>query len=301
MKINAEEVIKFGNLELLARQAVEGFITGMHKSPYHGFSVEFAEHRLFNSGESTRFIDWKVFARTDKLFTKRFEEETNLRCQLLIDISPSMYYPEKGKGKLTFSVVAAAAIANLLQKQRDAIGLTLFRDEIISKSAIRSTGLHLNTVYHQLDEVLRSEPVAGKSAIAKVLHDIAEQIHRRSLVVIFSDMFDNVEDADSLLGALNHLRHNKHEVVLFHVFDKKTEEDFDFEERPYEFVDLESGEKVKLRPSQVKETYQSSISNYWHALKLRCQQYKVSFIEADINEDIEKVLLAYLIKRSKMR
>ncbi len=300
MKINAEEILKFGNIELLAKQAVEGFITGMHKSPYHGFSVEFAEHRLYNTGEGTRHIDWKVYAKTDRLFTKRYEEETNLRCRILIDVSLSMFYPEKDHGKLVFSVAAAAALAYMLQKQRDAVGLTYFSDEIEYQSQIKSTGLHLTQLFQSLEQLLQRKPLQRKTAIAKVLHDIAESIHRRSLVVIFSDMFDNAEEADSLFAALQHLKHNKHEVILFHVVDKATEEDFIFEERPYEFIDIESGEKLKLRPSQVRETYSEAMNAYLHELKIKCHQYKVSFAEIDIKEDIGQVLFSYLVKRGKM-
>ena len=140
------DVQKFANMEFLAKQLVEGFITGLHQSPYHGFSVEFSEHRLYNSGESTRHIDWKVFARTDKLFVKRYEEETNLRCHILLDVSPSMYYPEENNGKLTFSILCAAAIATLLRKQRDAVGLVTFSDKIELQTPVRSTASHLHTL-----------------------------------------------------------------------------------------------------------------------------------------------------------
>jgi uncharacterized protein (DUF58 family) len=285
----------------LAKQMVEGFVTGLHKSPFHGFSVEFAEHRLYNTGESTRHIDWKVFGKTDKLFLKRYEEETNLRCHIMIDTSSSMYYPEKTKGKISFSVVAAGAIANMLQKQKDAIGLTTFSDEIEIQTQIKSTPTHVHKIYIDLQQILESEPIKKKSSVVESLHLIAEKIHKRSLVVIFSDMFDDINNAEKIFSALQHLKHNKHEVLLFHVKDKKTEEDFDFEERPYEFVDIETGESIKAQPSQVKDFYQASIKTFFQDLKLKCGQYKIDFIEADINEGIDQILWAYLIKRDKMK
>jgi uncharacterized protein (DUF58 family) len=301
MVLDLNKVREFGSVEFLAKQMVEGFVTGLHKSPFHGFSVEFAEHRLYNTGESTRHIDWKVFGKTDKLFLKRYEEETNLRCHIMIDTSSSMYYPEKTKGKISFSVVAAGAIANMLQKQKDAIGLTTFSDEIEIQTQIKSTPTHVHKIYIDLQQILESEPIKKKSSVVESLHLIAEKIHKRSLVVIFSDMFDDINNAEKIFSALQHLKHNKHEVLLFHVKDKKTEEDFDFEERPYEFIDIETGESVKAQPSQVKDFYQTSIKTFFQDLKLKCGQYKIDFIEADINEGIDQILWAYLIKRDKMK
>ena len=301
MKIDLQRVREIGKLDLLARQMVEGFITGLHKSPYHGFSVEFAEHRLYNSGESTRDIDWKVYARTDKLFSKRYEEETNLRCYLLIDNSSSMYYPVENKGKITFSIMAAAAIAYLLQKQRDAVGISTFSDELEIQTQVKSTGSHLNKLYIMLQQLMSSTPPHKKTAVADVLHQVANKIHKRSLVIIFSDMFDNQEDIAELINALHHLKHNQHEVLLFHVTDPVTEFNFEFEERPYQFIDLETNQKIKLQPSQIRDAYRKEISKYYYDLKLKCGQFKIDFIEADINEDFDKILTAYLIKRAKMR
>jgi len=301
MKLDLNEVKDIGHIDFLARQLVEGFITGLHKSPYHGFSVEFAEHRLYNTGESTRHIDWKVYAKTDRLYTKRYEEETNLRCQIVLDNSSSMHYPAKNKGKLLFSILAAAAIAHLLQKQRDAVGLTTFSDKIELTTQIKSTSSHLNKLMIALQEVANTERKQQKTNVADILHEIAEKNHRRSLIIIFSDMMDNEKDLDEIFKGLQHLKHNKHEVLLFHVSDKKTEYDFDFDDRPYEFIDLESGEKLKLQPGEVKEYYKKEVAEYFKALKLRSGQLKIDFIEADINEDYSDVLNAYLIKRAKMK
>lgn len=301
MKIDLQQIRELSNLELLAKQLVEGFITGLHKSPYHGFSVEFAEHRLYNTGESTKDIDWKVYARTDKLFSKRYEEETNLRCTILIDNSSSMYYPKENYGKITFSIMATAAIAFLLQKQRDAIGVTTFSDKIENQTAIKSTHSHLHKVLVLLEQILQNTtPEKRKTSIPEVLHQIANKIHKRSLVIIFSDMFDNQEQVQELINGLHHLKYNNHEVLLFHVTDKATEFDFDFEERPYNFIDLETKEQLKLHPSQIKENYTKRIKEYFQDLAIKCGQLKIDFIKADINEDFDKILSAYLTKRSKM-
>lgn len=301
MQLDLETIRNTGNLELLARQTVEGFITGLHQSPFHGFSVEFAEHRTYNLGESTRHIDWKVYSKTDKLFTKRYEEETNLRCQILIDVSPSMLYPKQNNGKLTFSIYAAAVLANLLQKQKDAIGITTFAEDIIYQSQIKSTSSHVHLLYQYLQNLFSSAAGPAKTGVAKALDTIAATMNRRALIVIFSDMFENVEENEKLFSALQHLKHNKHEVLLFHVHDAKTEANFEFEDRPYEFIDLETNEKVKLHPAQVKELYANEIAKYFEELKLRCGQYKIDFIKADINEGVTQVLNSYLIKRNKMK
>ncbi|MEQ9426810.1 MAG: DUF58 domain-containing protein [Cyclobacteriaceae bacterium] len=300
MKIDLNKIKEFGNIEMLAKQMVEGFITGLHKSPYHGFSVEFAEHRLYNTGESTRHIDWKVFAKTDRLYVKRYEEETNLRCQLVVDNSSSMYYPYDSAAKIKFSILASASLAYLLHKQRDAVGLFTFSDQIEIQTQTKSTANHVNKLFIQLGQLLQEKPLNKTTNVADVLHQIAKKIHRRSLVIIFSDMFQDQTKMTELFSALQHLKHNKHEVLLFHVTDKITELDFDFEDRPYEFMDLERNLKLKLTPTDIKTTYRSKMDQYYNELKLKCGQLKVDFIEADVKDDFDKILSAYLIKRSRM-
>ncbi|WP_345224962.1 DUF58 domain-containing protein [Hymenobacter koreensis] len=297
-------VRSFENLEFLARQLVDGFITGLHQSPYHGFSVEFSEHRLYNPGESTRHLDWKVFARTDKLFVKRYEEETNLRCHMLLDVSPSMFYPRPSHDKLHFSVLCAAALATLLQRQRDAVGLVTFADKVELQTPVRSTGTHRHTLLLQLQQLMeRPAPTErGGTDTAGVIHQIAQQIPKRSLVVIFSDMLGRTQaDQTEMLAALQHLRHQHHEVLLFHVMDRATEQEFEFAERPYVFEDVETGEQVKLSPSQVQEQYRKAMQDYTHELSLRCGQYKIDFVPVDIREPFDKVLYAYLVKRGKVK
>lgn len=307
-KIDPQQLQQFGQLELLAKQVVEGFITGLHKSPFHGFSVEFAEHRIYNKGESTKHIDWKLFGRTDKLFVKRFEEETNLRCQIIIDHSSSMYFPLPNKGKqekpnkITFSIYCAAALIYLLRKQRDAVGLSVFSNQIEVHTAAKSGITHHKMLFNELEKMLNPVPGSsnGTSAV-EALHQIADSIHKRSLVIIFSDMMDSSANAEELFSALQHLKHNKHEVILFHVLDKAKELDFEFENRPYQFIDMESGEEIKVNASEIKDTYVHAANSYKRELMLKCGQYKIDFIEADINQGFEHVLLPYLLKRTRMQ
>ena len=305
--LDTSRLEQFSSLEFLARQVVEGFIIGLHKSPYHGFSVEFAEHRLYNPGESIKNIDWKLYGRTDKLFAKRFEEETNLRCILVIDNSSSMYYPVREKpgidqpNKITFSIYAAAALMNLMRKQRDAVGLNVFAENIGFSSAAKSNSVHFKYLYSELEKMLEPIPVETRrdTAATAALHQIAENIHKRSLVVIFSDMFESGH-AEEIFPALQHLRYNKHEVIVFHVVDKRKEIGFEFENRPYRFVDLETGEEVRVQPHEVKAEYLKAINAFDHELKLRCGQYRIDLVEADINRGFKQVLLPYLLKREKL-
>ena len=300
------EVRDLGNLELLAQQVVEGFIIGLHKSPFHGFSVEFAEHRLYNQGESTRNIDWKVYARTDKMFSKRFEEETNLRCQIVIDGSSSMYFPEDtGQkpyvNKLGFSALAGAALMNLLQRQRDAFGLTLFDSQVNLHTNCKSSTTHYRLLLSQLDKLINNPERNKTTAAADALHQIADSIHKRSLVVIFSDMFEHHAEMDTLFSALQHLKHNKHEVVLFHTVDKSKEIQFEFENRPYLFIDMETGEKLRLQTNQIKKHYLEQMTKFMDELKMRCLQYRIDFVEADIHQGFRNILQTYLVKRAKMK
>ncbi|MDX9940902.1 MAG: DUF58 domain-containing protein [Bacteroidales bacterium] len=306
-KMDPELPQKFGNLELLARQVVEGFITGLHKSPFHGFSVEFAEHRIYNPGESTRHIDWKLFARTEKLFIKRYEEETNLRCQLVIDNSSSMYFPAYGQNKplpskIGFSVECAAALSYLLRKQRDAVGLSIISQETELHTPARSSSVHHKMLFSELEKLYdpARHSLSKKSNTAELLHLLAENIHKRSLVIIFSDMIENVSTLPELFSALQHLKHNKHEVILFHVYEKSKELDFDFDSRPVKFIDMETGREVKMNPIEFKEQYNKSMAERFNKIKLKCMQYHIDFVPADINQGHEQVMLSFLVKRSRL-
>ena len=298
---------QFDNLELIAREVVEGFITGLHRSPFHGFSVEFAEHRQYNQGESTKHIDWKLFARSDRLYVKQYEEETNLRCQLVLDVSSSMLFPFDNKGenrlmnKLAFSVYSAAALIYLMRKQRDVVGLTLFSDHIEFHTGNRISSVHAEMLYGKLAALL----AAGEKDLNKTtntveaLHQIAEQVHKRSLVVLFSDMLDDGA-GDELFSALQHLRYNKHEVILFHVTDHKQERELDFINRPYRFVDLETGHHLKLTPGELKDRYRKAVRAYFDELKIKCGQYQIDLVEADIHQNFSDVLLNFLLKRKRL-
>ncbi|HEY9082004.1 MAG TPA: DUF58 domain-containing protein [Vicingaceae bacterium] len=304
-QIDLQQIHSYSKLELIAKQVVEGFITGLHKSPFHGFSVEFAEHRLYNTGESTKHIDWKLYGRTEKLFIKRYEEETNLRCQLIIDASSSMYFPEidfntDKFNKIKFSVYAAAAIMNLLKKQRDAVGLSIFSDKLDIHSPTKSSSVHHKYLIHELESLINVPKKNTKTSSINALHTIAETVHKRSLIIIFSDMMENVADDEQLFAALQHLKYNKHEVILFHTYDKKLELDFEFENRPYQFIDLETGEEIKVHPNDVKKNYIENMQKTKKMLQLKCLQFGIDFVEADVNQGFNSILQSYLIKRAKM-
>jgi uncharacterized protein (DUF58 family) len=300
---NNQHVRQLANLELLARQVVEGFITGLHQSPFHGFSVEFAEHRLYNNGESVKNIDWKLLARTDKLFVKQFEEETNLRCYLLLDTSSSMNFPAEGINKLQFSVYAIASLMYLFKKQRDAFGLCLFSDKMDWMSPARSTSAHLFYLYAQLERIYNNPKQNTATNISTVLHHLAGEIHQRSMVIIFSDMLENSlnpQKTQELFAAIQHLKYKKHEVVIFNVTSKQKELDFNFDNRPYHFVDIETGEEVRVHPNKIRDSYISSLKEYRHQLELKCAQYHIDIVDADIEQGYNSILNEYMIKRNRM-
>ncbi|MBN8684534.1 MAG: DUF58 domain-containing protein [Chitinophagales bacterium] len=308
--LETQEIRGLGsNLELLAQQVVEGFIVGMHRSPFHGFSVEFAEHRLYNSGESTRNIDWKVYGRTDKLFVKRFEEETNLRCQIVIDASSTMYYPWDTKdpakykyaNKFCFAAQSAAVLMNVLRRQRDAFGLTLFDKDVLVNTQAKSSTVHYRLLLSHLTQRIENPELNHATDFAATLHQVAESIHRRSLVVIFTDVMEQPDKAEQIFAALQHLKYAKHEVILFHVTDKSKELDFEFDNRPYIFVDMESGEEVRLQPNQIKEFYVKQVQEFTDKLRLKCLQFNIDFVEADINKGFAPILQTWMAKRAKMK
>ncbi|QKX04318.1 DUF58 domain-containing protein [Aquimarina sp. TRL1] len=294
----------FINLELLAKQVVEGFISGMHKSPFHGFSAEFAEHKIYNSGESTKHIDWKLYAKTDKLYTKRYEEETNLRCHIIIDNSASMHYPKIKEhhidtlNKSSFAALASACLMQILKKQRDAIGLSIYSDQYDYYAPEKGSERHHQMLLSKLSEmVTRSTP--KNTDTYTYLHQIAEKIHRRSLIFLFTDMLQANTKPEKLFDALRHLKHNKHEVVLFHTFDGDKEIQFNFDNTPTRFVDVETGEYINLYADNIKENYQKAVQAYFYELKMKCTQYKIKYVPADITKKFDKILTTYLIERQK--
>ena len=295
----------FKHLELLARQVVEGFISGMHKSPFHGFSAEFAEHKIYNNGESTKHIDWKLFAKTDRLYTKRYDEETNLRCHLIIDNSASMHYPKldhldyQSLNKSAFTALASAALMQMLKKQRDAVGLSIYSDNYEVYRPEKGSERHYQELFHELNKMVTQSPKATPTATYKYLHQIAEKTHRRSLIFLFTDMFQTLEQDQKLFEALRHLKHNKHEVVLFHVIDKTKEIELEFEDGPKRFEDVETGEVVKLYPEHVKDNYKNTTSNYIKAIKQTCIQDQIKYVEADINDGFYAILNTFMVERQK--
>ena len=295
----------FLNFDLLAKSIVEGFISGMHKSPFHGFSAEFAEHKIYNKGESTRHIDWKLFAKTDKLYTKRYDEETNLRCHLIVDNSSSMHYPKQPQqdidhlNKISFSALAAAAVMQLLKKQRDAVGLSVYSDALDYYAPEKGSERHHQMLLDCLATTATQAPESAGTKTYEVLHQIAEKLHRRSLIFLFTDMLQPEQDAEKLFEALRHLKHNKHELVLFHVYDKATEYDFKFDNAPKRFVDVESGAAVDVHPEALQQSYEAAMEAYFKDLRMTCGQYKINYVGVDIKEGFEKLLTTFLVERQK--
>ncbi|WP_396184284.1 DUF58 domain-containing protein [Flavobacterium sp.] len=304
MKIeDQKEIISgFKHLELLANQVVEGFISGMHKSPFHGFSAEFAEHKVYNQGESTKYIDWKLFAKTDRLYTKRYEEETNLRCHLIIDNSSSMHYPKLKEGepfyesKIGFSVLASAVLMNLLKKQRDAVGLSVFSDAYEYYAPEKGSDRHHRMILNKLEDLLENPKVPKPTETVTFLHQIAEKLHRRSMIVLFTDMFQEGEET-ALFNALQHLKHDKHKVVLFHVIDEKRELNFDFDNAPRKFIDVETGESVNLFAENIKETYEKNVESYFKKVAMTCAQNKIKYVPVNVGANFEKILTTYLVEK----
>lgn len=307
--LSSEHISRYKTLDFFARQVVEGFITGRHKSPFHGFSVEFSDYRQYNTGESTRNIDWHLYGRTDKLFVKQFEEETNLRCQVIIDQSTSMLFPLEGQGdidhpnKLTFSAYAAAVLFELLHRQRDAFGLTLFSSQIDQQTPCRSNSVHQRYLLGLLDELL--QPVKAEkrpmreTSIAETLHLTAEQMHRRSLVVLFTDALVRQGETEQVFDALRHLRHNHHEVIIFHTYDLAHEVRLDYDPVPLRIIDLENGREVRLNPTEVADTYRQQMERQFAELQHRAMQYRIDYVPVDIANGFHQVMLPFLLKRSK--
>lgn len=306
MKVSEVKSSEIKNLDILAKQVVEGFITGIHKSPFHGFSVEFSEHKLYNKGESTRHIDWKLFAKTEKLYTKKYEEETNLRCHIIIDNSASMNYPIvknqtiDNLNKVGFSAIAAASLMEILKRQRDAVGLSIYSDSYEYYAPEKGSDRHRNMLLNQLEQLLASNSTRATETY-QFLHEIAEKMHRRSLVFLFTDMFQTSKEDEVLFEALRHLKYNKHEVVLFHTYDGKTELDFNFDNAPKKFVDVETGEEINVFAENVQQKYTELAAKYFKELKNKCLQYKIDYVPVDIHKGFNEILTAYLLQRKNFK
>ncbi|MAO71157.1 MAG: DUF58 domain-containing protein [Flavobacteriales bacterium] len=301
-----ENISSLETLEFFAKNLVEGFITGKHKSPYHGFSVEFAEHRLYNKGESTKYVDWKLFGRTDKLFVKKYEEETNLRCQIIIDTSSSMFYPQvknpslSNPNKILYSVYSSAALMNLFKKQRDSVGLSLYSDDLYFHSPNKGSNKHHIFLKKRMLDVLCSTTQFKTTSSVDSIHKIASKLQKRSLVLFFTDMLDGSEDLSEIFLALQHLKFQKHEVVLFYLSEEKTEFQLRFPNTPHNFIDIETKEEIKLNPIEIRESFKNKSKSFLKDLKIRCLQHKIDLVEVDINKGVEQILISYLLKRQKM-
>ena len=300
---------QYKSLEFIVKQLVEGIMTGLHKSPFHGFSVEFAEDVPYNNGESIRNIDWKLYARTDKLFVKRYEEETNLRACILLDHSSSMYYPPdfdptiEHPNKMFFSIYVAACLSYLLHLQRDAVGLALFSDKLDLYTPIRSSYEHLKYLYTEYEKLIVNFSLKDKkrSNVAQCIHLAAEKTHKRSLFIVISDMFDNyANDDEEMFSALQHLKYNKNEVIIFNVLDDKDETLLDFPDKPTRFIDMETNEELKINPRAVRKEYVAFQQQRKKEIRQRCMQYGIDFEDVDINSGFSAAMLAFLYKRRRM-
>jgi hypothetical protein len=296
-----------GALEFLARQVVEGFLTGRHRSPFHGFSVEFAEHRHYRTGESTRFIDWKLLGRTDKLFVKRYEEETNLRCHLAIDSSGSMLYRGQNKetwSKLEFAAAAAAALTEIMRRQRDASGLSFFDAQVSSYLPAKVSQSHQHNLIRLLQDKINQPEKALITHITPVLHDMAERLPSRSLLMVFSDFMEadielneQVKQFDEALG---HLKFKGHEVVFFRIIHELDEMELNLGSNPVQLVDLETGQKIKTQPDMIQKEFKTAIQGFYQNMELTARKYKMDWVDVSIEKDLHLVLSTYLRKRTQL-
>lgn len=305
MNLEPDILSKLSSIELRAKKIIEGFISGLHRSPYHGFSVEFAEHRPYNPGDDFKHIDWKQYAKKERFYVKQYEEETNLRCYVLLDTSSSMHFKHFGEwSKLRYGAHFAASLMYLMHRQRDASGLIPFNTKIETFIPAKGTYNHLRQLYLELEKQLireeESDQEKRKTASAKVIHEVAERLHHRSLVVIITDLFENVEEHDALISALKHLRHRKHEVILFNVLEKRSERELDFMENRFVFEDMETDAEIEVIPAQVRDDYKAKVAEYTHSFKIACSEFEIDFEEIDTEGQFDEALLAYLNKRRRL-
>ena len=295
--LDPDALAKIGRLELIARGVVEGFVAGRHKSPYKGFSVEFAEHRQYAPGDDLRDLDWRVYGKSDRYYIKQYIEETNLRAMVLLDASASMKYVGKEAAahdgrrlsKFEYGRFLAASLAYLMIHQQDAVGLVTFDEGIRRYIPPRSRASHLRVLLSELTETA----AGGETSLADIFHDVAERAHRRSLIVIISDLFDEIEP---LLEALHHFRYRKHEVVLLHVMAEE-ELTFPFEQWS-DFRDLEvSSRRVQLDPRTVRATYLDHVRDFLRQLEVGCGQMSIDYIPLSTKQSFDMALAHYLAQR----
>ena len=284
-------VATLDSISMRAKMVVEGYIIGQHRSPYHGFSVEFAEHRSYEPGDEIRHIDWKLYGKTNRLYVKRYEEETNLRAHLILDTSKSMAYTSGGVSKLEYGSYLLAALSYLMIRQQDAAGVVLFDEDIKTFIPPKSIPSHLNTLLNTLDIKAPGED----TKIEPVLHEMAERIKKRGLVIIISDLFD---DPENIMNGLKHFRHGKQEVILFHILDRN-ELEFDFNRRT-KFVDMESGEEITTDPWHVKNEYKYLIKGLQNYYKSECRLNLIDYVPLFTDDSLDKGLSEYFNKRQKL-
>ncbi len=289
--LDPQFLANIGNLELIARSVVEGFITGLHKSPFHGFSVEFAQHRPYMPGDALRFVDWKVYARTDRYYIKQFEEETNLRSYILLDVSSSMAYQSAKVSKWMYASYLASALAYLLLHQRDATGLVLFDDRIRLQMPPRSMGSYLRLMLKHIGQA----QMGKDTSVGTVLHQIADQFRRRGLIILISDLLD---DPEEILKGLKHFRHDKHEVLVFHILDRQ-ELEFEFNGNVM-FKDLESDERVKTQPFFIRQQYRERFRNFLKYYRLETSKNNIDYQQMFTDEPLNIALTKFLSKRRRM-
>jgi len=284
-------IARLDNMALRARLVVEGFIIGLHRSPYHGFSIEFAEHRPYMPGDEIKYIDWKLYGKTDRFYIKEFEEETNLKSYIILDKSGSMGYQSGAVSKLVYGSYLAAALGYLLLKQQDAVSLTLFDTEITTYLPPIAKKSHLNLVLGALEKVT----AGSETSIAPLLHSAAEKIKKRGLIILISDLLD---DPASVINALKHFRHRRHEVIVFQVLDHQ-ELEFGFN-RQTKFVDLENRDTLLTEPGQVKLAYRQAINNFIEDYKIQCRANNIDHVLLTTDRPLDLALTEYLNKRARV-
>lgn len=289
--LSPENLSQVDNLEIKAKLVVEGFITGMHRSPYHGFSVEFAEHRHYRPGDSLRYLDWKLLARQERYYIKQFQEETNLRSMIIVDSSASMNYASSGNvTKFDYAITLAAAISYLLFRQRDSVGISTFDNKVRSFMPPKSKQSYLSEIIRTLAETQPSDT----SSSAAPLDEIAERLHRRGLILIMSDFFDDIEE---ITRALSHFRHKAHDIVCFQILDPR-EIDFKFGNSS-QFIDMESGEEMITQPQQIRKSYEEAMNQFMQTLKKRCRNLNIDYSLVRTNEPFDKAMREFVSKRQK--
>lgn len=286
--LNPRTIATLSNMHLRARLVVEGFIVGLHKSPYHGFSVEFAEHRAYGPGDDLRYLDWRLYGKTDRFYIKQFEEETNLKAHIMLDISKSMEYGSADITKLQYGSYLAAALGYLLLRQQDAVGLTLFSEDIHTHLRPSSRPSMLNNLLSVLENI---EP-GTDTEIGSSLHRLAERIHRRGLVILISDLLDDLEP---VLNGLKHFRHDRHEVLVFHILDPR-EVDFAFGAQA-KFQDMETGEMLATEPWHIQKAYREAVDKFRALMGARCREQHIDYVPLTTEQSLDIALLAYLNKR----